>query len=91
AYTLPVAQIVPMLALLDFSAASGNVVRNARAADTSELRRLLPAMLVGSLAGAALLLHLRPETLLRALAWFVCGYAVFALIGPRAKSRLSQQ
>ncbi|VVD87734.1 permease [Pandoraea iniqua] len=91
AYTLPVAQIVPMLALLDFSAASGNVVRNARAADTSELRRLLPAMLAGSLAGAALLLHLRPETLLRALAWFVCGYAVFALIGPRAKSRLSQK
>ncbi|MFJ2992645.1 sulfite exporter TauE/SafE family protein [Pandoraea sp. NPDC087047] len=90
AYAMPVAQIVPMLALLDFSAASGNVVRNARAADLDELRRLLPAILAGSLAGGALLLHLRPEVLLRALAWFVCGYAVFALIGPRAKSRLSR-
>lgn len=90
AYAMPVAQIVPMLALLDFSAASGSVVRNARAADTSELRRLVPAIVAGSLAGGALLLTLRPDVLLRALAWFVCGYAVFSLIGPRAKSRLSQ-
>lgn len=90
AYAMPVAQIVPMLALLDFGAASGNVVRNARAADTSELRRLLPAILAGSIAGGALLLHMRPEILLRALAWFVCGYAVFSLMGPRAKSRLAQ-
>lgn len=91
AYALPVAQIVPLLALLDFGAAAGNVTRNARDADVTELRRLLPAMLVGSLIGAALLLHLRPEVLLRALAWFVCGYAVFALIGPKPKSRLSQR
>lgn len=91
AYTLPLAQIVPMLALLDFASAGSNVTRNARAADLGELRRLLPAMLVGSLAGAALLLHLRPEVLLRALAWFVCGYAVYALIGARPTSRLSQR
>ncbi|SNU87181.1 sulfite exporter TauE/SafE family protein [Pandoraea sputorum] len=90
AYAMPVAQIVPMLALLDFSAASGNVLRNARAADMSELRRLLPAIVLGSLAGGALLLRLQPEVLLKALAWFVCAYAVFSLIGPRAKSRLSQ-
>ncbi|VVE08282.1 sulfite exporter TauE/SafE family protein [Pandoraea anhela] len=90
AYAMPVAQIVPMLALLDFGAASGNVVRNARAADRDELRRLVPAIVLGSLAGGALLLHLRPDVLLRALAWFVCAYAVFALTGPRAKSRLSQ-
>ncbi|VVE25400.1 sulfite exporter TauE/SafE family protein [Pandoraea commovens] len=90
AYAMPVAQIVPMLALLDFSAASGNVLRNARAADMSELRRLLPAIAIGSLAGGALLLRLQPEVLLKALAWFVCAYAVFSLIGPRAKSRLSQ-
>ncbi|MCI3204489.1 MULTISPECIES: sulfite exporter TauE/SafE family protein [Pandoraea] len=90
AYAMPVAQIVPMLALLDFGAASGNVMRNARAADTDELKRLVPALVLGSLIGGALLLHLRPDVLLRALAWFVCAYAVFALIGPRAKSRLSQ-
>ncbi|ALS67973.1 permease [Pandoraea apista] len=90
AYAMPVAQIVPMLALLDFSAASGNVVRNARAADIGELRRLVPSIVAGSLAGTALLLTLQPEVLLRALAWFICGYAVFSLIGPRAKSRLSQ-
>lgn len=90
AYAMPVAQIVPMLALLDFGAASGNVVRNARAADIGELRRLVPAIVAGSLAGAVLLLRLQPEVLLRALAWFICGYAVFSLIGPRAKSRLSQ-
>ncbi|VVE69274.1 permease [Pandoraea captiosa] len=90
AYAMPVSQIVPMLALLDFGAASGNVIRNARAADMGELKRLLPAILAGSLAGGALLLHLQPDVLLRSLAWFVCGYAVFSLIGPRATSRLSQ-
>ncbi|MBN4667801.1 sulfite exporter TauE/SafE family protein [Pandoraea nosoerga] len=90
ACAMPVAQIVPMLALLDFGAASGSVLRNVREADTGELRRLLPAIIVGSVAGATLLLHLRPDVLLRALAWFICAYAVFSLVGPRAKSRLSQ-
>ncbi|VVD72032.1 sulfite exporter TauE/SafE family protein [Pandoraea horticolens] len=90
AYAMPVAQIIPMLALLDFGAASGNVVRNARAADVDELRRLVPAIIAGSLAGAVLLLKLQPEVLLRSLAWFICCYAVFSLFGPRAKLRLSQ-
>ncbi|VVE19338.1 permease [Pandoraea morbifera] len=90
AYAMPVAQIVPMLALLDFGAASGNVMRNARAADMAELRRLVPAIIGGSLVGGALLLTLKPDILLRALGWFVCGYAIFSLAGPKAKSRLSQ-
>lgn len=90
AYALPVAQIVPMLALLDFGAASGNVMRNARAADVAELRRLLPSIVAGSLVGGALLLTLKPDILLRALGGFVCAYALLSLAGPKAKSRLSQ-
>ena len=73
AHFVPVATIVPLLALLDFAAAAVNVGRDGRSADGAELRRIVPAMAVGSLAGAAILLRGRPEVLLLALGFFAVG------------------
>lgn len=84
---VPVATIVPMLALLDLAAATLNVARDGRSADTTELRRLLPAMALGSLAGAALLLLGRPQVLLPALGAFAVGYALYSLSGVKAATR----
>lgn len=86
---IPVASVVPLLALLDFFAAVVNVSRDARSADTSELRRLVPVMALGSLVGAALLLLGRPQVMLLALGIFAVAYALYSLSGIKPVSRLS--
>lgn len=78
---VPLSTVVPLLALLDLAAALANLARNGRQADLPELRRLLPWMVCGSLAGAALLLHARADALMLALGVFACGCAVHALRG----------
>ena len=86
---LPVAVIVPLLALLDLAAASFNVLRDGRLAEMAELRRVVPAMALGSLVGAAILLRGRPEVLLLALGVFAVGYALYTLSDLRSRARFS--
>jgi uncharacterized membrane protein YfcA len=86
---VPVATIVPLLALLDFAASGVNVARDGKAADLAELRRIVPAMALGSLSGAAILLWGRPETLLLALGIFAVGYALYSLSGYRSGARFT--
>jgi uncharacterized membrane protein YfcA len=78
---LPLAKIVPLMALLDLCAALVNVSRDGRHADWRELKRLAPFMVVGSLAGAAILLTTQPDILLLALGIFVVGYSLYTLSG----------
>lgn len=78
---LPVAKIVPLLALMDLCAAVVNVSRDGRKADWTELRRLLPFMVIGSLIGAAILLKTQPDILLLALGVFVVGYSAYSISG----------
>ena len=86
---VPVATIVPLLALLDCAAASVSVARDGKAADTAELRRIVPAMVLGSLGGAAMLLLGPPRVLLLALGLFAVGYAVYVLSGFKPDARFS--
>lgn len=87
AHLVPVAVIVPLLALLDGAAAATSVARDGAAADRAELRRIVPAMALGSLVGAALLLLGRPDALLLALGLFAMGYGLYALSGRRPAAR----
>lgn len=89
AHCVPVATIVPLLALLDCAAAGVNVARDRRAADLAELRRLLLPMVLGSGVGAAMLLRGQPQALLLALGLFAIGYALYALSGFKPAARLS--
>ncbi|WP_238945175.1 sulfite exporter TauE/SafE family protein [Allofranklinella schreckenbergeri] len=82
---MPVSHIVPLLALLDMFAALSHIAKDGRHADTSELKRLAPFMVIGSVIGVAILLKTRPDFLLLALAVFVIGYALYALSGFRAR------
>ncbi len=91
AQVMPVRQIVPLLALLDCAAALTSVARNLRAANLSELRRLLPCVLVGSLGGAATLLWGRPDVLMLALGIFAVLYALYSLSGVRPSARYTQR
>jgi uncharacterized membrane protein YfcA len=80
---LPLSTIVPLLALLDFAAASVNVARDRHAADRGELGRLVPAMLAGSAVGAAILLLGQPAPLQLALGVFALAYGIYSVIGWR--------
>ncbi|MFC0708454.1 sulfite exporter TauE/SafE family protein [Azorhizophilus paspali] len=78
---VPVAKIVPLLALMDMCAAFVNVSREGRKANWQELKRLVPLMIIGSLIGAAILLKAHPNILLLALGVFVVGYSLYSLSG----------
>lgn len=86
---VPVATIVPLLALLDFAAAVVNVSRDGTAADIGELKRIVPAMAVGSLGGAAILLLGRPRVLLLGLGVFAVAYALYSLSGFKAGTKFT--
>jgi len=88
---IPIAKIVPLLALLDMCAAIVNVSRDGRDAQWSELKRLVPLMIVGSLIGAAILLKTRPDILLLALGVFVVFYAIYSLISHKPNRQLSSK
>lgn len=89
AHFVPLATIVPLLALLDFAAAVVNVARDGQAADTRELRRIVPAMALGSLGGAAILLLGRPSALQLALGLFAVAYALYTLSGFKSGARFT--
>lgn len=91
AHLMPLSTIVPLLALLDFSAAGLNIARGHRAADRKELGRLVPMMALGSLVGAAILLRSQPRTLLLALAVFAIGQSLYTLSGMRPLNRFPSQ
>lgn len=76
---LPLAKIVPLLALMDMIAAMTNIYKDGRKADVQELKRLVPLMVVGSLVGAAILLKTRPDIMLLVLGIFVVAYSLYSL------------
>ncbi|HFZ2223909.1 anion permease [Pseudomonas aeruginosa] len=85
---LPLSQIIPLLVLLDFSASFGNWLPARRQIAVTELKRLLPCMLLGCALGAYGLLALRAELLMLALGVFVSLYALYALfLQPRGQPR----
>jgi uncharacterized membrane protein YfcA len=90
AQIMPVAQIVPLLALLDCLAAIVNGVTLSEKIVKREMMWLVPLMIAGSLAGAWLLLIVPAKPMMLALGIFVVGYALYALFSPPARIGLKQ-
>lgn len=86
---IPVAMIIPMLALLDFTAAVVNVMRDAGSATVIEVKRLVPMMVAGSIVGAALLLLGRPDATMLAMGVFAVAYSLYAMSGVKPMARLT--
>ena len=89
AHMLPLTAIVPLLALLDLTAAmiNGFTLRAAVARD--ELLRLVPLMIAGSIAGVILLVTLPQQLLIGTLGVFVVCYAVYGLLAKPRDDRLA--
>jgi len=81
-YYMPLAQAIALLVLLDCVAALGKLARSHRHVVRSELVKLLPFMIVGSVAGITVLLNTNAESLLLMMGCFVTFYALYMLARP---------
>ncbi|MDR2307761.1 MAG: sulfite exporter TauE/SafE family protein [Paucimonas sp.] len=88
---MPLSRIIPLLVLLDFVAAFGNLLPSRRDVVRGELLRLLPCMALGCTLGVVFLLHLKSDLLLLLMGVFVTAYAIYGLaikVRPAHLSRL---
>lgn len=76
---MPLARIIPLLVLLDFIAAFGNLLPSRKAVSGAELKRLLPCMAVGCTLGVLFLLNLQSQLLLLLMGLFITAYALYSL------------
>ncbi|NAS92882.1 hypothetical protein CVE24_17260 [Pseudomonas syringae pv. actinidiae] len=76
---MPLSRIIPLLVMLDFLAAFGNLLPSRQSVVRSELMRLLPCMAAGCTLGVLFLLNLKSDLLLLLMGLFVTGYAVYSL------------
>lgn len=79
AHRIPVANVVPLLALLDFIAAAANGVKLKAKIDFRELAWLVPLMVAGSIFGVLLLISLPSGPTATALGFFTVSYGIYGL------------
>lgn len=83
---MPLSKIIPLLVLLDFVAAFGNLLQSRRDVARPELLRLLPCMAIGCTLGVIFLLNLHSDLLLLLMGLFISAYAIYSL-AVKAKPR----
>lgn len=71
--------VLPMVVLLDVSAALALGARFSREADKSELKLMVPACLIGAVLGVTLLVNLPRTATIAALGLFLIAYGGYAL------------
>lgn len=76
---MPLSQVIPLLVLLDFVAAFGNLLPSRQAVVGRELLRLLPCMALGCTLGVMFLLQLHSDRLLLLMGLFLVAYALYML------------
>jgi uncharacterized membrane protein YfcA len=87
---MPVAAVVPMLAIVDCAAALTNGVRLGGNADRKELLLFYPATAIGSLIGAALLFHVPTRAMMFTLGVFIIAYACWSFFVPQSTARIGR-
>lgn len=86
---MPLSRIIPLLVLLDFVAAFGNLLPSRRDVVRGELLRLLPCMAVGCTLGVVFLLRLKSDLLVLLMGLFITAYALYMLAVKVRPVRLS--
>ena len=88
---LPVADVIHVLSLVDFGAASLNGLVLIRKVAISELKWLMPLMIIGIIAGTQALLIVPPRPLMAALGIFVIAFAINGLIGKKPTHNIAKR
>lgn len=91
AQVMPVATIVPVLALVDCGAAIINGVTLNRKLAFGEIKWLIPLMILGSLVGVKALLVIPAKPMMYALGIFVICYALYSLFVPARSGEISRK
>ena len=86
---MPLSKIIPLLVLLDFIAAFGNLLQSRHDVNTPELLRLLPCMAVGCTFGVIFLLNLHSDLLLLLMGLFISAYAIYSLAVKARPARMA--
>jgi uncharacterized membrane protein YfcA len=84
AHFLPIHTIVPMIVTVDFSATIATQLRFRGDIEISELKLIVPGMIVGIVVGVTLLATLPARITLLLLGIFVTGYGVYRLLSKSA-------
>jgi uncharacterized membrane protein YfcA len=82
AQLMPVATVVPVLALVDCAAATFNGFKLGSKVAFDELKWMIPLLIIGSIVGANALLVIPQRPMMIALGIFVLGYALYSLLAP---------
>jgi len=82
AHFLPISYLVPLMALLDCASAAFAGTRGRKHLSKAELKRLMPFMFIGFVAGVTLLVGLPDEYLRMALGLFAMVIGVYSILNP---------
>ena len=90
AHVMPVADIVPLFALMDCTAIVVNGIKLGKKIAKDELLRLVPLMAIGNLIGIYLVLTIPPTPMMVFLGIFVFAYAIYTLASPTFSGHFSR-
>jgi len=90
AHVMPVADIVPLFAMMDCIAVTVNGIKLGRKIARDELWRLVLLMAAGSMIGIYLILTIPPRPMMLLLGLFVSAYAVYTLVMPQFTGHFSR-
>lgn len=90
AHFLPITYLVPLMVLLDMSAAIFVGTKGREHLNRDELKRLVPLMFIGFVLGLTLLVKLDPDLLRVALGVFAVAVGVHGIANPVLKSTISK-
>jgi len=90
AHIMPLAAIVPLLAIMDCVATTSNGIRLGDKVARRELVWIVPMMMLGSMVGAWLLLTIPPRPMMGAFGAFVIVYALYGLFARPAGGHISK-
>lgn len=90
AHRIPLANVVPLLALLDFVAAAANGIKLNAKINFTELVWLTPLMAAGTVVGILLLTWLPTNIAASALGIFAIGYGLYGLFPHADKGRIGR-
>jgi uncharacterized membrane protein YfcA len=87
-HVLPLTIVVPLVVMADFVASIAQGVRFRGDIDRDELKRVIPAALIGIVIGVTVLASVPARWLLLFLGVFVTGYGLYRLVGTKRIRRL---
>jgi uncharacterized membrane protein YfcA len=90
AHRIPVANVVPLLALLDFIAALTTGIKLNNKIDFRELAWLVPLMAIGTVFGIVLLMSLPSAWAAAALGAFAISYGLFGLFSKETQAPIAR-